>query len=1230
MATNCIDSNALNRSGSSREQRVLKALLPLYAPVDDRSFADLVLFAKKYAAYLNYYNDENVVEGDWSAFMSMDVSVTLAGITNTPVAAYQSLLKTIYQNTRDAASEDERKKHFKNVFELLFSIVQELDSYLTQLPADVSFAEYFSSTIQARLQDPLQRLVFYYNSFVAAGYIDPASEFLPAGAPLEMTLSQDFDATKLSAAWQATVNPISLSVPDPSDVSASIYHIITHNVFNAQLDVFFKTLSTLISQSGTFLEETLFNFPKHSPHYALYISFLHLYKVAQEQLNTFASRHLDFYYQDVLQLKTKDAVSDSAHLVVELQKGIAQHKIDKGVLFKGGKDADGIEITYAADAETVINRATVASLMSVLVKEEISKGKAFENVYASPIANSEDGQGAKLLSAGGDWFAFGDPAKVKEAKIGFAVASHYLYLNEGQRSITIQFHFGSNISLTQPELADAFDIQLTGKKDWVVVEDYSVFVSQPARTLSFSFSLPADAAPIIGFSAKLHKEAYATDLPVARFYLKNVRGVINPYAQLKQLPLTKIVIQVSVSGKRDVVLQNDEGALDPSKPFLPFGAQPSVGSSLLMGSKEIFQKKLTALSVVVDWDDVPDSLVSQLDEALKEFENTLSYLDMKRKFHTVKVSALNKAQWTTLDTQKGIFIEDNLYDEIYNWSRPEYKYARKLTTSDIEHAVINVSVVNIQPGEQTYDANEAYSNKVISGFVKLELNHPDFGHRAYPEALRNAAQSVTVTVTGAGTENMTMNVQPTGTVPKEPYTPKIKTFTVNYTAAAEINLVNVNAVSFEGKGNNFFHLTTFGYNRVNKQLHPTTTIVPAYTNEGELYIGFKELLPTSTLHVLFQVADGTSNPLKQQAQVDWFYLADNVWNAFTSSDVIDATKEFSQSGIITFVLPAAIDTGNTILDPSMSWIKAVVKKDADAIAKLVDVKAQAISVSLVADAGKNIFFKQHLASNIISKLVVADASVKKLTQPFESAGGRIKEPAEMFYTRVSERLRHKQRSITAWDYEKMVLEEFPSVYKVKCIQHAGLLPTKLPGITKYSETAPGNVAIVTIPDLRGGVLRNPLKPYTSVGLLTNIKDYLLKYTSPFVKLFVLNPKFEEVQFEFNVVITPPLDETFYVNLLSMDIEKFLCPWAYNDGSDIEFGGRIAKSVVLNFIEERPYVDFVTCFKMHHYIDRDLPTAIVHRDIEEAKASTGISILVSYFNTQTNVRHLVQHGKKCEC
>jgi hypothetical protein len=78
-------------------------------------------------------------------------------------------------------------------------------------------------------------------------------------------------------------------------------------------------------------------------------------------------------------------------------------------------------------------------------------------------------------------------------------------------------------------------------------------------------------------------------------------------------------------------------------------------------------------------------------------------------------------------------------------------------------------------------------------------------------------------------------------------------------------------------------------------------------------------------------------------------------------------------------------------------------------------------------------------------------------------------------------------------------------------------------------------------------------------------------------------------------------------MLKEEITQFLTPWAYNSNADIQFGGKIYKSSLINFIEERYYVDYITNVVLSHKIDT---VTIQDKTMEEITASTARSILVS--------------------
>src|SRR5690606_5874912 len=113
-----------------------------------------------------------------------------------------------------------------------------------------------------------------------------------------------------------------------------------------------------------------------------------------------------------------------------------------------------------------------------------------------------------------------------------------------------------------------------------------------------------------------------------------------------------------------------------------------------------------------------------------------------------------------------------------------------------------------------------------------------------------------------------------------------------------------------------------------------------------------------------------------------------------------------------------------------------------------------------------------------------------------------------------------------------------------------------------------------------------------------------------------NPIYEQLILKFDVAFTTGLDRKFYTSKLNDDIKKFLSPWAFEDPDkvDISFGGRIHRSVLIDFIEERPYVQIVSRFMMvQNLLTTDSSTSILideTNSIDEAVAHTSRSIIVS--------------------
>ncbi|RYG16157.1 MAG: hypothetical protein EOO07_13880, partial [Chitinophagaceae bacterium] len=103
------------------------------------------------------------------------------------------------------------------------------------------------------------------------------------------------------------------------------------------------------------------------PHLALFDAFLDLYAVAQNDLNQFTGKHLDYFYETVLGFEKKEAQPDKVYLTVELAKHISQYILENDTEFKAGKNADKKEQFYKLLSDFSFSHAKVAQLKSVLV-----------------------------------------------------------------------------------------------------------------------------------------------------------------------------------------------------------------------------------------------------------------------------------------------------------------------------------------------------------------------------------------------------------------------------------------------------------------------------------------------------------------------------------------------------------------------------------------------------------------------------------------------------------------------------------------------------------------------------------------------------------------------------------------------------------------------------------------------------------------------------------------------
>ncbi|HEU5218314.1 MAG TPA: baseplate J/gp47 family protein, partial [Gemmatimonadales bacterium] len=297
----------------------------------------------------------------------------------------------------------------------------------------------------------------------------------------------------------------------------------------------------------------------------------------------------------------------------------------------------------------------------------------------------------------------------------------------------------------------------------------------------------------------------------------------------------------------------------------------------------------------------------------------------------------------------------------------------------------------------------------------------------------------------------------------------------------------------------------------------------------------------------------------EPAAASWSRLVGGQFVDLSGGIIHDSTSGLINSGIIELALPEVVSSGR--LPPDLYWLRVAVPRNPTSVCDVVAIRAQAVSARFDDRGNAADHYQQPLPVGAINRLVQPDARIAKVEQPYSSSGGKPAERPETLDVRVSERLRHKQRALSAWDYERLVLGRFTQIYKAKCL------------------SAAGGVEVVVIPDIRELHPSDTFAPKAPTNLLAEIQAYLAERAPSDARVQVRNAQYVQVQVRLGVRFRPGLDEGFAQRRLNDDLIRFLSPWAFDEGAELMIGGKIYANSILDFIDRREYVDFVVGLKL---------------------------------------------------
>ncbi len=879
------------------------------------------------------------------------------------------------------------------------------------------------------------------------------------------------------------------------------------------------------------------------PHKALFIAFLRLLEALNEHANGLTKRHLDFYYKEVLQFTQREAAPQSAHLFFTCAQSLSEKFLTKGATVYAGKNEDGKQLLFELVDEIVVNKAQLTQCLALFQHDSQSNNRLFTKDYSDSILgkNSSDkgfplfGENQLTYYKDGDDFKFKlkerEDQTMVEPQIGFAISSPLLKLDEGRRIITVKLTFEKNNEQTP---LDSFRFHLTSEEDWFEInKDIAAsvsFLDGNSDEIEVNLVLQPTDPKVIAYDSEIHLGSYTTTNPILKVTLDHSSNEHFGYPEWKKRILSNISLKVKAEGVRSLKLQNELTPLDPSKPFRPFGPIPAIGSHFYVGHPDLFQHELEYAQIHINWKDLPS-------ESLEDHYADYSAKPKNQDFR-IQTATLENRNWKNIQQNVRLF-EDNA----------------KLQRT------ISLNFLNYTRKANNNNAQE-WNYETHHGFIRWTLTKPDnnnfraFGNTVYAkEMLRNNQLANPVSI-------------------NQPYAPVIESLTMDF-ETKEVTFFDPHTYGESNPLDHFFHVGAFGEtNILIDKKQKSSPLIPQYNHEGECFLGFKEVNPPQSLSVLFQFNEGTAdaNLSTINSGIEWFYLTSNDWQPISKLEISkDTTRNLLNTGVIRFDLPESINSLHQKMPNELFWIKGVKKEKTAGLDFIQGIHTQAIEL-VEQDPNLN---SETIAPDTISKLVDGNKGLSSINQSYASFGGRPADSEHDFYARSTERLRHKDRGIMIWDYERLLLDSFPYLYKVKCLNH-----------TNYqTEMVPGHVMLAVVPNLRKQGVQSPFQPKLSIHKRMEMYDFLRERISPFIYLRVENPIYEPIRLSFNVGFHEGKDEGFYGKKLHQQLQEFLSPWAFDnewtESNDLVFGGILHKSTILKFIEDLPYVDFVNDFNLLH-------------------------------------------------
>lgn len=897
------------------------------------------------------------------------------------------------------------------------------------------------------------------------------------------------------------------------------------------------------------------------PAQALLYTFLRQLQETGVDFNNSWESFLNWYIDSVLQVKASRMRPDSAWIA--FQKHIAGNvTVPKGTRFTFGQADNESRILYRLMEDLTVSDVTVEKLTTFYFEHHphISPAREFGCPASLQVKEvlKDSGPGRMLFEPDRE-FAPMQP-------LGLQISAPALLLREGKRIVSLLFELEQmeitfmqkrflvalrkRIKEPDPDILflklmnNIFFLEISTAAGWTQIPKYALqnASGHAGVGLVLKFELPETFPATALCDPGVH--GMAAGFPVLSIKL-NRDAWLFPYAWLKNLLISRISIDTRVEGISNILFYNDLGRVDISAPFAPFGVNTERRAYFILGNYEMAVKNIPEARITIRWQQLPDN-AGGLAEYYRGYEGE----NIDNTSFQLSSYCLKDYRWvpTTAPNTYYLFASGKKGKQAVPLPRHE------LASESCIYPVLPGQMQPVKVTEEQY----GYTLQAESGFINFVMENPPmgFGGKKYMQLfqkniLKNAARKIKTELLNT------------------PITPLIERITLSYTSHDEIRLLEQNSAEQA----RLYHIYPFGTVEIypNREHRPVPFIF-SMPNDASLLFGLKNVKGDEVVSLYLDFFPHREEVAREEFPVvSWYWGNGYAWERLPDDLLLrDTTRNLVVDGVIRVYIPEVIPEGK--LDAGgLLWLCAGIVRNETSVSSVKNIYTNAGRVYREADH-LHIPRKAGFEINALAEAVPGISEIRQIA-PF-SAGGENEDGKEKLI-RVSEYTSHRGRAVTARDYERMTLQAFPQICKIKCLSPE-------PGKNRPGKPV---VKLVVIPYTSCG--EDALRPKAGADLLLDVETFFMGKTPGYVGVDAINPVYEEVMVRCSVVyIRAPHNRAYIRNLITQVINQVIAPWQYKNTEPVfgysfsvkELIARIEKLKVIEKVESLSVLQFTQAEK----------------------------------------------------